>query len=122
MAARGMILVIAFLAMMSASAESYAQPWWGRGGGGPDSYEGMPYGRYCPGHRWGPYGARRVVKTADEAKEAMEKYFSGSGKTVQVGKVEERRRYFEAEITDSEGKPIDRLIIDKRSGRIRSIY
>ena len=36
--------------------------------------------------------------------------------------MEERRWYFEVEITDPEGKLVDKLIIDKRTGRIRSIY
>jgi hypothetical protein len=114
------LIAIFFLAILIAPAVSEAQPWGP--GRGPGYYEGGPYGRYCPGRHWGPYGARRAVKTADEARQAIEKYFSDSGQKVQVGKIEERRWYFEAEITDLDGKLVDRLIIDKRAGRIRSIY
>jgi hypothetical protein len=89
---------------------------------GPGWYEGSPYGRSCPGHRGGPYGARQTIKTTDEAKQAIEKYFAESGQTVQVAIVGERRRFYVAEITDPAGTLIDKLIIDKRSGRIRSIY
>jgi hypothetical protein len=90
--------------------------------GGPGWYEGMPYGRSCPGHHSGPYGARRVVKTAEEAKRAIEKYFAGSPQSVQVAIIAERRGFYVAEITESDGTLIDKVIIDKRAGRIRSIY
>ena len=66
------------MAMLASPAASEAQP-CNPGSRGPGSYEGMPYGRYCPGMRWGPYGARRAVKTADEARQAIEKYFSRLG-------------------------------------------
>lgn len=111
-------LLIVFLALPFSSHAQPRGPMWR----GSDSYEGMPYGRYCPGPRWGPYGARRTVNTADEAKKAIETYFSNSTQKVKVGKIEERGRFFEAEILDAEGALIDKLIIDKRSGRIRSIY
>lgn len=121
---RGSILLaILLMAMAAMPAVSEAQPYGpGPCAREPGSYEGMPYGRYCPGHRWGPYGARRAVKTADEARQAIEKYFADSGRKFQVRKIEERRWFYLAEITDTDGKLVDQLIIDKRSGRIRSIY
>lgn len=115
-------ITILLLAMLALPTLSEAQPWGPGRGPGPGYYEGAPYGRYCPGHHWGPYGKRRAVKTAEEAKQAIEKYFSDSGQKVQVGKIEEHRGYYEAEITDAEGNIVDRVIIDKRAGRIRSIY
>jgi hypothetical protein len=90
--------------------------------GGPGMYHGAPYGHYCPGPGWGPYGVRKPVRTVEEAKEVLEKYFSASGKAVQVGKIEQKRGYFEAEILDSDGKLVDKAIVDRRTGRIRSIY
>jgi hypothetical protein len=92
------------------------------GGWGPGWYEGSPYGRSCPSHHGGPYGSRSVVKTADEAKQAVEKYFAASPQSVQVTIVAERRRFYIAEITEADGTLVDKLLIDKRSGRIRSIY
>jgi hypothetical protein len=115
------ILMVLLTAFLMTPLPSEAQP-VGPGWRHYESYEGMPYGRHCPGMGRGPYGARKVVKNADEARQVIESYFSASGQTVQVGKVEERRWYFQAEITNTEGKVIDTLIVDKRSGRIRSIY
>jgi hypothetical protein len=89
---------------------------------GPGWYEGTPYGRSCPGRHGGPYGARKAVKTPEEAKEALEKYYAGWPQAVQVTIIAERRWFYAAEITEPDGTLIDKLIIDKRTGRIRSIY
>jgi uncharacterized membrane protein YkoI len=119
---RMVVFMIFLMATLIVPLVAEAQP-GGRGFRGQDSYEGMPYGRYCPGPRWGrPYGARTTVKTADEAKQAIETYFAGSGQSVQVIKVEQKKWYFEADIANPDGKLIDKVIIDRRTGRIRSIY
>jgi hypothetical protein len=49
-------------------------------------------------------------------------YFSSQGVEIRLGKMEERGWYFEAEILDPDGTMIDKVIVDKRAGRIRSIY
>ena len=49
----------------------------------------------------------------------MQDYFSKEGVT--VGRVVERQGYFEADILDGKGKVMDRVIVNKRNGRIRSI-
>jgi hypothetical protein len=85
-------------------------------------YQGAPYGHYCPGMQWGPYGVRKPVKTSKEAKEVIESYLSSNTKALHAGKIEEKNWYFEAEILDSANTIIDKAIVDKRSGRIRSIY
>jgi hypothetical protein len=72
--------------------------------------------------RGDPYGARKPVRTADEAKQLLEQYFEGTGKKVVIGSIEERRWFFIAEVLDKEGTLIDKAIVDKRTGRIRSIY
>jgi hypothetical protein len=72
--------------------------------------------------QWGPYGVRKPVKTADEAKQVVEKYFSSCGQALRCGKIEEKNLYFEAEVLDRNGAIIDKAIIDKRTGRIRSIF
>ena len=89
---------------------------------GRGMYRGMPYGQFCPGPRMRPYGAPRPVKTADEAKELCQSYYMGCGQHLRCGKVEEESLYFEAEVLAPNGAVIDRVIIDKRTGRIRSIY
>lgn len=109
------LLVIVELLMLP--VVSFAQP---RGRGW---YEGMPYGQFCPGPRWGgPYGVRKPVRTVDEAKQVLQRYFSGCPHKMTVGKIEEKEWYFEAEIRDADGNLMDKTIVDKRTGRIRSIY
>jgi hypothetical protein len=41
---------------------------------------------------------------------------------IKTGNIKEKEFYFEAEILDKKGDLIDKVIIDKRTGRIRSIY
>jgi len=95
---------------------SVAQP-MGRG-----MYQGVPYGHYCPGMQWGPYGVRKPVETADQAKQVIDLYLAGNSQELKVGKIAEKNWYFEAEILDRNKTVIDKVIVDKRSGRIRSIY
>ena len=79
-----------------------------------------PYGDYREGAggRW--YGAGRVVRTVEEAKRILDEYYSY--KRVIISAVKERQWYFEAEVRDKNNILIDKVIIDKRTGRIRSIY
>lgn len=85
----------------------------------PNCREGRPYGDYCRGPGWQWYGAKRRIDSAAEAKRVLQEYFSKDGVT--VGRVIERKGYFEAAILDGKGKTTDRVIVDKRNGRIRSI-
>ena len=41
---------------------------------------------------------------------------------VKIGRITERRWFFRAEILDKKDALVDVVIIDKRTGRIRSIY
>jgi hypothetical protein len=110
------LIGIPFL-LLIAPARSFAQP------GGHGMYRGMPYGQSCPGPRGGgPYGIRKPVTTADQAKHMVETYFSGLGQEARPGRIEEKNWYFEVEILDRDGTMFDRVIVDKRTGRIRSIY
>ena len=77
-----------------------------------------PYGDYCPMQGW--YGARKPVRTADEAKRILQEYFKNE--PVVIGNIKEREWFFEAEIKDKNNKLLDIVIVDKRTGRIRSTY
>jgi hypothetical protein len=66
------------------------------------------------------YGAKKPVKTLKEAETALREFFKG--RDVEIGEIEEKELFFEAEIKDKKGRVIDRAVIDKRTGRIRSIY
>lgn len=78
-----------------------------------------PYGQYCQGPRWGWYGAKKPVATAEDARKALEDYF---GKDFKVGGITEKPMFFRAEILDRENRVVDLVIVDKRNGRIRSIH
>jgi len=112
-------MIVIAIVLISLPAASSAQPWRY---GMHDKYERHPYGQFCPGLRGDPYGARRLVRTTDEAKQVLEQYFEGTGRKVGIGNIEERRWFFIAELLSPEGVLIDKAIVDKRTGRIRSIY
>ena len=50
----------------------------------------------------------------------LKEYFSK--KDVRIGEIRERKLYFEADILDKDNRVVDKVIVDKRTGRIRSIY
>jgi hypothetical protein len=77
--------------------------------------ERNPYGR----SKKGQYGEKSTVMDEAEAHRVLREYFQGD---VKIGNVKERRFYFEAEIRDRQGNLIDKVIIDRRTGRMRSIY
>jgi hypothetical protein len=78
-----------------------------------------PFGSYCKGSQWGWYGARKVVRTADEAEKMIKNFFLPE--KVSVAKLRERSTYFEAEVIGNNNAVIDVVIVDKNSGRLRSI-
>lgn len=80
-----------------------------------------PYGDYCPGPERGWYGAKKGVKNNKEAEDILMRYFS-QYKDLKVTNISERRFFFVAEIRDKNNNLIDIVIVDKRTGRIRSIY
>lgn len=79
-----------------------------------------PYGDYCPGYKKKWYGAKITVKTTEEAKKILQEYFSKD--EVKIERITERKWFFRAEILDKNDALVDVVIIDKRTGRIRSIY
>jgi hypothetical protein len=62
------------------------------------------------------------VRSVEEAKQVIETYFASMGENVGTGKIEEKGLFFEVEILDKDGALMDKAIVDKRTGRIRSIY
>lgn len=90
--------------------------WFGRGTG-PGGR--VPYGAYCPNRRTDHYGARQPVRTGPDARERLLQFFGAD--EVSIANLVERPRHFRADILDKQGKLLDTVIIDRRSGRIRSI-
>ena len=73
----------------------------------------------CGKRRGDWYGARQPVATAAEAQKLLSDYYNGHGNT--VSEMSEQKWGFRAVIVDKDGKTIDLVMIDKRSGRIRSL-
>ncbi len=102
------MLLVSFLA--AAGGDGYAM----------DRMMHSPYGGYCRGHGMGWYGARRTVSTLEDARRVLGIYFKDVD--VIIGTITERKWFFEAELKDKDDKVVDIVIVDKRTGRIRSIY
>lgn len=66
------------------------------------------------------FGERRSVTTHEEARTMIREHFST--KDVTIGEIIEKELFFKAEIRGKDGTLIDKIIIDKRTGRVRSIY
>jgi hypothetical protein len=94
---------------------SYAQMGWC-----PMWRDRAPYGDYCPNSQRGWYGAKRAVKSVQEARKILGEYLKGYD--VLIDTIREKEWFFEAEIKDKNNTLLDILIVDKRTGRIRSIY
>ncbi len=93
-----------------------AGPSWCKGEGGICSPEMR--GR-CGKRRGDWYGARKPVASATEARALLQNYFSGNEYT--FSDVAEKKWGFRADVYDRNGKVVDQVLIDKRSGRIRSL-
>lgn len=78
------------------------------------------YGHYGQGERWGWYGAKRVVRTPVEAREIIERIVQK--KDIRVLRITNKPHFFVGEIINRNGAVVDRVLIDKRTGRIRSMY
>jgi hypothetical protein len=68
----------------------------------------------------GEYGEQRQVTSLEQARKILEDYFSK--KDVKIGRITEKKLYFKAEIRGADGRLVDVVVVDKRTGRIRSIY
>jgi len=79
------------------------------------------YGQYWRSYKWGWYGAKRTVKTPVEANEIILQFYVPQ-KGIHIHRVIETPLFYQAEIINSKGVLVDKVIIDKRTGRIRSIY
>jgi hypothetical protein len=106
-----LVLTIIMAVMLNSEASACSQC---GGSGWESSYNG-----YCTSQRWGWYGARKSVSTVEEARRNLTEFYDENN--VRIGTIKERSAYFEAEILDRNTRLADKVIIHKRSGRIRSI-
>jgi hypothetical protein len=66
------------------------------------------------------YGQRRAVSNVYEAGRIMAQYYHG--RDVRIGPIIERDLFYQADVRDRRGVLVNKIIIDKRTGRMRSIY
>ncbi|MDA8423951.1 MAG: hypothetical protein M0Z89_11515 [Nitrospiraceae bacterium] len=85
-----------------------------------DGWRDKPFGGYCRGSEWGWYGARKTVRTVEDARKTVQEYYSKD--EIKIGDIRDRKHVYEVEIRDKKDELIDVIIVDKRSGRIRTIY
>jgi hypothetical protein len=66
------------------------------------------------------YGQRRAVPNVYEAGRIMGQYYHG--RDVRIGPIVERDLFYQADVKDRRGTLVDKIILDKRTGRLRSAY
>jgi hypothetical protein len=77
-----------------------------------------PYGDYCKGCA-SYYGVCRDVIPVKESVNAISKYYRDKGYT--VGNIYHKGRFIEADIF-KDGKQVDKVLFDRKTGRLRSVY
>jgi len=105
-----LILILYALLAVLMVAPAYAEP-----NGSP-----IPFGGYRKNGRCGCYGAKVAITTEKEARKVVEEFLVGSD--LHIGNMIEHPRFFKAELLDGNGVLRDIVIVDRRNGRIRSIY
>lgn len=78
------------------------------------------YGHYGRSYKWGWYGAPREVRTPVEARQIIEQFLYHD-RGIKIVRMSEKAHFYIAEIMNSKGVLVDLILIDKRTGRIRSI-
>lgn len=106
---KALLLMVLTAGLLGAGSQGYAREDWCCG----------PMGGYFKGSGWGWYGARKTVNTVEAARNILQDFFARE--EVKIGEIKEKASFFEAEVRDKD-KLVDIVIVDKRTGRIRSIY
>lgn len=79
-----------------------------------------PYGGFKSDKKKSRYGKPFVVKSKEEAIDILKAYYGDT--KIKIGEVEERKRFFIIEVLDEQDNLIDIILINKKSGRLRSIF
>jgi hypothetical protein len=85
---------------------------------------GMGPGMMGPGYGYGPqYQQPQKPLEEKDAKAILENYLRGTrNPNLKLGKITEQGNYFEAEIVTKEGSLVDKILVDRYTGWIRSVY
>ena len=76
-----------------------------------------PYGDYCT--ECTNYGTCKEMLSPEDALHALASYYHGKG--YRVGQVYHKGRFMEADIYKDD-KLVDKVLFDRKTGRLRSIY
>lgn len=82
--------------------------------------EAVPYGYYKHHWRRTGYGQRIQVRNVEEAISLVQEFYRSMN--VNIVPVKESMRFYKMEVLDENKNILDIIIVDKLSGRIRSIY
>jgi hypothetical protein len=88
-------------------------------------YQGMGPGMMGPGYRgYGPqYPQESKPLTEKDVKAMLENYLKSTrNPNLKLGKIAEKDYYFEAEILTKDNSLVDKILVDKQTGWMRSIY
>jgi len=112
-------------------------PWAGQGNYGMGPGMMWDRGDWSGGQGWGPrgmmgpgqgYGYRNYNRTGqsvnmDQAKVLVEHYLTTIGNpNLKSGKITDKDKYFEAEIVTKEGSLVDKIMVNKKTGWMKSVY
>jgi hypothetical protein len=76
-----------------------------------------PYGDFCT--KTSHYGIHHDVLDNKKAKKALKHYYGSKGLDIEVTDI--KGRFLKVLVKDN-GKVVDKVIFDRRTGRIRSVY
>lgn len=76
-----------------------------------------PYGDYC--EECGSYGTCEKMMSPDDAAQALIRYYGDKGYS--VGMIYHKGRFLRADIYKG-NEQVDKVLFDRKTGRIRSIY
>lgn len=80
----------------------------------------VPYGYYRHHWRKTGYGQRTQIKNVEDAITLVREFYAPHN--VQIIPVLESLRFYRMEVLDEKNNIIDVIVVDKLSGRLRSIY
>jgi hypothetical protein len=93
-------------------------------GRGPGAHHGYGMGPGMMGQGYGPqYQQERKPLTEKDVKAMVENYLQSTrNPNLKPGKITEKDYYFEAEIVTKNDSLVDKIIVDKQTGWMRSVY
>jgi len=93
-------------------------------GRGPGAHHGYGMGPGMMGQGYGPqYQQERKPLTEKDVKAMVENYVQSTrNPNLKLGKITDKDQYFEAEIVTKNDSLVDKILVDKQTGWMRSIY